>query len=184
MTFTAAHEIGHFIGLHERYDDLTGTGCTAEVTVMNGAHPGCPHYTGPQSNDISRVDNFLGNGYASSITASVISGFMYVNWDDYAFGEINYRVKYQKLSLGVWNTVATSTITANTGLVGTATWKSPALRPGDTKSISSYGSGTYRVEITPYFQSYGQYGIATYSSSVTYLTLANGYIEGLKQADG
>lgn len=111
-TRTAAHEIGHYIGLHERYrdDGSTGTFCSSENTVMNGGD--CHTNTGPTSLDKFRVDNFLGNGYASNITIT-----------------------------------------------------SPSLKPSVPISLASFGRGSYRVEVTPYFKSYDQFGVATNSSS-------------------
>lgn len=168
-TRTAAHEIGHYIGLHERYrdDGSTGEFCNSENTVMNGAD--CHTNTGPTSLDKSRVDNYLGNGYASNITITSPSfGVMNITWDDYSYGELHYRVRLQRQVSGTWSTVSTSEVATNTGLVASATWKSPSLKPSLPISLASFGRGTYRVEVTPYFKSYDKYGVATNSASYIY----------------
>ncbi|CAM4428781.1 hypothetical protein L1N85_26880 [Paenibacillus alkaliterrae] len=168
-TRTAAHEIGHYLGLHERYRDDGSTGdlCNSENTIMNGG--GCDTNTGPTSLDKSRMDNFMGSGYANNVLPVLnASGIVTVTWDDYAYGELHYRVRYQKNVSGAWSTISTSEVTMNTGLVASASWKSPPLKPQSSLSLSSYGKGSYRVEITPYFKSYDKYGVVTYSSSFTY----------------
>lgn len=59
----------------------------------------CDTETSPTSLDISRMNNFLGNGYASNISPVVnSSGVATVTWDDYSYGELHYRVTYQKYS--------------------------------------------------------------------------------------
>lgn len=168
-TRTAAHEIGHYLGLHERYrdDGSSGDFCHTENTVMNGG--GCDTNTGPTSLDKTRMDNFMGSGFAN-VALPVInsSGVMTVTWDDYAYGELHYRVRYQKLVSGSWSTISTSEVTANTGLIASASWKSPSLKPQASLNLSSHGKGSYRAEVTPYFKSYDKYGVVSYSSSVTY----------------
>ncbi|GBF76491.1 hypothetical protein PA598K_04965 [Paenibacillus sp. 598K] len=169
-TRTAAHEIGHYLGLHERYrdDGSAGSLCNSENTIMNGGN--CDSNTGPTTLDVSRMDNFMGNGYASNFTSSVNSSSsqVTVSWDDYAYGELNYRVRYQKNVSGSWNTVFTSEVVANTGLVKSAAWKTPSLRPQSSIFLGSFGKGTYRVEVTPYFKSYDKYGVVTYSPNFIY----------------
>jgi len=167
-TYVAAHEIGHHLGLHERYTDTGSVSCNTETTVMDAGN--CEELTGPSDTDKFRFDNFLGNGYAESITiASNSTGGTEFHWKDKAYGEIRWEIHLQKqTTAGTWTTVASKTdYTSKSGLVSGLSW----IADKDLYYnfyLSSYGRGTYRAEIKPYFASYAKYGTVSYSPTVVY----------------
>lgn len=169
-TRTAAHEIGHYIGLHEQYrdDGSTGTFCNSVSTIMNGG--GCDTLTGPTSNDVFRVDNYLGHGWAENLSSSMLTtSVARFTFKDRAFGELHYRVQLQKRSTSgtSWSTVSTQQVTSNTGLVKGLSWTADRTITADF-SLGSFGSGTYRVAVAPYFKSYDVHGTVEYSPQVYY----------------
>ncbi|MFC5464373.1 hypothetical protein [Lederbergia graminis] len=123
---------------------------------------------GPSYTDKQKIDSVLGYGWAENITSSVISNnIARFTSKDRSYGEKHYRVQLQRYSSGSWKTVATQNVINNTGLVKGLGWTYDRTVTADFY-LTSYGSGTYRVAIAPYFQSYNKYGGTYYSSSIVY----------------
>jgi len=155
-TRSAAHEIGHYLGLHEQYVDVGTVTCNNSIeSVMDAS--GCDtHLNRPSDTDKFRVDNYLGNGWATNVNIYNIGGIRTVGFLDYSYGEAYYEVKIKKNVGGVWTTVQTVTTTNNTALVGGLSWRSD-IGPG--VPIAQLQSGSYRAEVRPYFSSYGRFGL-------------------------
>lgn len=85
-----AHEVGHFYGLHERYDE-SGPSCNGnEATVMDGLGCEQPIPTGPLTIDGERVRAFWRVGQGVSLTLSRSGSSLVATWRDEAWSEARY----------------------------------------------------------------------------------------------
>lgn len=167
FTRSTAHEIGHYLGFHEQYVDVGPTQCNNSIYSVMDSSSCDIGLEGPSSTDVFRIDNFLGNGTAENISTSVSNNNAYIVWKDKSMGEYWYEISLQKNQSGTWTTKTTKFTTAETGLIAGLGWKSDETI-NEYFGLSTYGSGTYRVKIAPYFRSYSKYGITTYSSNFSY----------------
>jgi hypothetical protein len=157
-----AHEIGHYFGFHEQYyDDGTKPKYTCNdnvITIMDSSN--CDNLQGPSSTDVSRFKNFLGYGYADNIQALKVSSVETdVTWKDRSHGENYYEAKwYKKNSDGTYSLQTTQTIKERTGLVAGINGISDRTIIANRSDLSS--GVTYKVVVTPYFESFKKYGLS------------------------
>jgi hypothetical protein len=108
---TLVHELGHVIGLHERYIDdgsqPKGTCNNSEVTIMDRTD--CDPITGPQSIDITRAKNAYEWGQTTNQSVSVSGSQATLTWQDRAAGEYEHEVfvYWWDSASGVWSHVST-----------------------------------------------------------------------------
>lgn len=108
---TLTHEVGHVIGLHERYIDdgsqEKGTCNDNEVTVMDRSD--CDPITGPQSIDISRARNAYEWGQTTNQGVSVSGSRATLTWQDRAAGEYEHVVSvyWWNSTDQIWSYVST-----------------------------------------------------------------------------
>jgi hypothetical protein len=103
---TIAHELGHFFGLHERYQDDGGSGsfCNAESTIMNsGSCANRP--TTPSALDVSRVNGIYRTGDLLSMSSTTYwfwPNQLYVSWKDGSWGEYEHRLFFYRWNGSAW----------------------------------------------------------------------------------
>lgn len=164
-----AHEIGHYIGLHEGYvEDQFTTGSGVECnnnryTVMDAS--GCEDLQGPSSSDKSYIENAIGGLQATgNLYQSYWYGDAYViQWKDQSFGELYYIVDYYKVTSTGLQYLYTVNVSKNTGLRQGLAWTSDRIIEDKSFSKTNRASGTYRAVITPYFKSYDRIGKQVYT---------------------
>jgi DNA-binding CsgD family transcriptional regulator len=108
------HEIGHAIGLHERYfgsysdsvaDTCYGRGPTqTEYTLMDAILPlsgstylHCDDLTGPNNLDLQRTSDFWTTGFLQNwswVPDGSSNKYVTFRWKDYAWAENYYRLRF------------------------------------------------------------------------------------------
>lgn len=128
LTGAIAHEIGHLFGLHDRYymwqpepgvpDPPILSACNPdEVTIMDTCNVWwdpqegklrilghCDGLTGPDQEDIDRVDPYWGEGELASWTAEVYGSpsVLSMNWRDRAWTECHANLHYYYWNGNSW----------------------------------------------------------------------------------
>lgn len=156
---TITHELGHFMGLHERYRDDGGSGsfCNSESTIMNsGSCTNRPSQ--PSSLDIDRISGLYKTGEFLNMSTSSFwfSNALFLSWKDGAWGEYEHRLFLYWWDGAQWIQIDSI---GHTGQTGTRelSWNSHSLSRAFNRTSYGKPAGWYTVCGYPSFR-YGTVG--------------------------
>lgn len=103
---TITHEVGHFMGLHERYRDISdgSSFCNAESTIMNsGSCSNRP--SAPSTLDRNRINAIWKGGNLLNMAASPSGTSLSATWKDGAWGEYAHQMYFYYWTGSAWQIV-------------------------------------------------------------------------------
>lgn len=139
---TLTHEIGHALGLADRYTMGSSLVCDTGSTIMNsGACSNRPSQ--PSADDVARMNSMYKTGDIRNLAATApSSSTVTVTWNDFTWGEFEHEMTLQYYNGSSYQDVSTVHHLTDTGLrygFGNSRQLSTTLSRG------SSGPGGYRV---------------------------------------
>lgn len=145
------HELGHHLGLDERYHHTSPLCNNSEDTVMDAG--GCEDLQQPSSLDVARVSamylltNSPGSDRSAnelkSLNASVSGDTMTATWLDGAWGDSYHRIAWYRWNGSAWELRRTQNVGWNVGMRDG--WDTRSFSDSYDRSLSGGDPGYYQM---------------------------------------